>query len=636
MHPNWEDRRPRQCIPHVRHRAGSQRRGEPRPTASLLTHPLLAGGPACSWHDGWPWPCATALAAFTAHRDLLNDSLHDTRLHHQLDECLCTRVHASAMKRGTPELGDGGELNPTQPTPHAPRVPPAPVLDWCLLEELLADVQRVEARFAAAAATTQPAGQRWRDLQAERRQQIEETVLGGLGVACGYPPAAWQVHPATVVQDYGCCELEARTSVGRTVSEQNAAYQPAHHLEMLGDAVRVEAFRQAIAEVVVAGKRVLDIGAGPFCLLSRLALQAGAWHVDAVEHSGPAAAAATALFAEECAGGSATGTRSAALTAVLDHGLGLPVAAVANAVTVGGVGGGGDGGGCTVAVETGQTLALQCDLSTEAALTGCYDVVVHEILGHVASSEGVAAAIDDLTARGLCSPAGCHFVPQAASTLIAPTERLSLSVLEQLLCYHTNGSGALQPQLKYHARHFPTAKLIAPAQPMEFIDFHHAATSGTSQLGGLHQRRLEFRTERAAVFDGLLLWLRVHFAPPSLPSDGPTAECGGENGGAAAGGAFGAASGAAAGAGARDTQIDSLEADTSWSPVYIKLVEEGVALPAGARVVVDCDVWLERTDSRYALTVLLGGGGGGGGGGDCGCSVAEAEVFFADFAWRGS
>lgn len=70
-----------------------------------------------------------------------------------------------------------------------------------------------------------------------------------------------------------------------------------HHADMLGDAVRLEAFRKAIGEVVKPGDVVVDVGTG-LGPLAASALDAGASHVTAIEYLPQLATLATEILAD--------------------------------------------------------------------------------------------------------------------------------------------------------------------------------------------------------------------------------------------------------------------------------------------------------------------------------------------------
>lgn len=70
-----------------------------------------------------------------------------------------------------------------------------------------------------------------------------------------------------------------------------------HHAEMLGDAIRLTAFRKAIGEVVRRGDVVVDVGAG-LGPLAASALDAGAAHVTAIEYLPGLAALAAEILAD--------------------------------------------------------------------------------------------------------------------------------------------------------------------------------------------------------------------------------------------------------------------------------------------------------------------------------------------------
>lgn len=138
------------------------------------------------------------------------------------------------------------------------------------------------------------------------------------------------------------------------------------------------------------GKDVLDVGTGPFCLLSRLALLNGAGSADAVEESGEAVEHALRIISAESRGKECEGLR--------EMGVSLQLAFPEMAVEE-------PEGPSELQLrlqkrpeeEGKRRLRLFRGLSSDVALEKRrYDLVVHEILGHVASSEGAALAILDL------------------------------------------------------------------------------------------------------------------------------------------------------------------------------------------------------------------------------------------------
>jgi hypothetical protein len=102
---------------------------------------------------------------------------------------------------------------------------------------------------------------------------------------------------ALLSAELGCCELKSSSRWGRDAAEQNEHYSLDHHDNMATDSVRVDAYARAIQRVA-SGRRVLDLGSGPFCLLGRMALGAGAMAVDSVEHNMWAVRHALALFVD--------------------------------------------------------------------------------------------------------------------------------------------------------------------------------------------------------------------------------------------------------------------------------------------------------------------------------------------------
>ena len=280
----------------------------------------------------------------------------------------------------------------------------------------------------------------------------------------------------------------------------------------------MRAYADAIGRAAY-GRRAIDIGSGPHCLLARLTLNAGASRVDAVEQNDSFVShAIDALEAEaagvsthpaivslrSCAGAAALGpmfdvtvalsnpppaARTEEVTAAADAAAadgrgqapptdtgelrcevalkmkGLGGSDDSGMFAVGGAGSSdgedayeGDGGDSSSDGEVPapddyeeeeeededgtSSLQLHHGYSTVcSSLRGGYTLVVHEILGHVASSEGAVGAIADLHERGLIAAAddagagGCAFIPAAAGTMLTPTSPVSgdRSLLEELV-----------------------------------------------------------------------------------------------------------------------------------------------------------------------------------------------------------
>eukprot|EP00928_Gymnodinium_smaydae_P079528 TRINITY_DN6342_c0_g1_i1.p1 TRINITY_DN6342_c0_g1~~TRINITY_DN6342_c0_g1_i1.p1 ORF type:complete len:317 (+),score=67.14 TRINITY_DN6342_c0_g1_i1:73-1023(+) len=147
-------------------------------------------------------------------------------------------------------------------------------------------------------------------------------------------------------------------------------YSPELYQALSDDEVRVEAYRKALA-ARVKGLRVLDVGTGPVALLAVLAARAGAAHVTAVEVSEAVATAARRHVEAE------------GLSGVID-------------VIVG--------------------------YSTQLALPEV-DVVIHELVGSMASEEGIAFVLDDLSRRRpavVDSTRPGWVIPRKTATWVAP------------------------------------------------------------------------------------------------------------------------------------------------------------------------------------------------------------------------
>ena len=421
------------------------------------------------------------------------------------------------------------------------------------------------------------------------RKSIRDMMWRDLPDACGYRS---DESTNRIASDFRCCELRsvvtpppcaptARTGTGTNPHaqdrwgidkfEQNQAYTLQNHRAMVGDMTRVNAFATALL-YVANGRRVLDVGTGPFCLLSRLALIAGAGSVDCVEHNGWAVEHAIDELWDEQRGYESremwrasagllrydislrVHERSGASVALPRATLRLtaPVAAAAPVAVAEVVG--------SATPERSRELRLFHGFSSAVKLEGTYGLVVHEILGHIASSEGVVAAILDLRTRGLLD-ADCIFVPRRAVTLFAPTEQMQFTCLERIIHLNENSSDAIKPRTKYQCNRFPPFAALAPSASFESLDFD-------GNLQARQSNSVEFFTDRDAVFDGFHFYMLVDM-------DG-------------------------------HIFINTLLDETTWRTTYVKLIAPGLFLTKGSRIHCQTNVELDTAEPFYSIVVSVG------------------------------
>jgi len=344
-----------------------------------------------------------------------------------------------------------------------------------------------------------------------------------------------------------------------------------NHGCLIGDETRVNPYKVAL-ERSAPGRKALDVGTGPACLLARLCLKAGAIHVDAVEASGSSVAEAINGFQGN--GNSLVPAWAAINVASVElaEGTNQPCAGVQ-------FGGGPAANGST------QSLNLYKGMSTDTSLglPGGYSLLVHEILGDLAGTEDAARVVNDIWSRGLLAE-GCRFVPCSASSMLAPTAVLRRTTQERLLHRHCHaGTATIEPRTRHTASYFKKEALLAPPQAFEVLDF----AAGCPDL--VQDRTLEFFTEREDDFDGVHMHLRVDLDDKE--------------------------------------QIDVLEhhndpnSSSSWRTAYVKLLEEPRRLSLGSRIIFRCHAALDGGVARYSIAVSVG--------------EPECEEHLADFAWAG-
>jgi hypothetical protein len=443
----------------------------------------------------------------------------------------------------------------------------------------------------------------------------------------------------------GCRLLKQKAQWGLDNGEQNDAYSMSNHLSMIHDRSRVEAYAEAIVRNTKANPctRAIDIGTGPFCLLSRIALGAGAKSVTAIEHARQAVNQAINFFKDdyERDAGLADyegleGTAGAQWGAAREKGTHLRVVNLSLPSDRRRSSPRGDShkssgykrerddfkrATVTLLTEKGEEKkgyekkdysrqkGDECQESTLELLHGYsgdvspllseeiqsgarpqYNLVVHEILGHVASAEGAGLAIRDLKQKGLCA-SDCVFVPRIAETLIAPTGALPTTALDSIVHRFLNGgNGSLRCGVKHHCQRFPREALLAPPQAFESLNFEasgadfETANATPGEEFGVQRRTLVFHAARDGRVDGFHLHLYVHLD--------------------------------------KHTFLDVLdEPSSSWSSIYVRLSKGGVAVLKGTQITCICESIFNDHLPRYEVKMLVGDTG--------------SQTSLGTFAWSG-
>lgn len=274
---------------------------------------------------------------------------------------------------------------------------------------------------------------------------------------------------------------------------------------MGSDARRNTAFRQAF-ERHADGRVVLDLGTGPQALLARMAAEAGARHVYAVELLPEMAARA----------------RAAVAAAGLDE---------------------------RITVISGDAAGLELAEPVELCTQG--------IIGNIGSADGIAG-IWNRVRRLFAKQATA--IPASCTTWIAPVELPAalreapkLAPLAREYAERIFAVEGRRFDLRLCLRGLSPRQLLAPPLLFEELDFSGA-------LPETHAGSGSFRLERDGCFDGFLLWTRVTTTP--------------------------------------GIDIDYLEHQHAWLPVFLPLPMDGGRLAAGTQIEASWH-WKPGSDGLY-------------------------------------
>ncbi|CDI82663.1 Conserved Plasmodium protein, related [Eimeria praecox] len=240
-----------------------------------------------------------------------------------------------------------------------------------------------------------------------------------------------------------------------------------NHLAMLQDSDRVSYYRKAMywtgeaksgGKRLVEGRRILEIGTGPICLLSINAVNAGAKHVVAVEASRPSHCRAKKFV--EAIG--------------MSH---------------------------KIDILHGYSKRVPAPLFKNP------EVVIHEIIGDFASQEGVADALLDVQERTGSIPLS---IPFGAETLICPA---SLPEPEHFLypAHSYEGRSILSPRrILLQSVRLNTSHLLLceDFQAFETLKFQSPMKDQMEQ-----RKTLKFVISRPGCMAGLLAVIKIEIYP---------------------------------------------------------------------------------------------------------------------------
>jgi hypothetical protein len=300
-----------------------------------------------------------------------------------------------------------------------------------------------------------------------------------------------------------CVLLERRHRDSRSMTE----WYPDWFYEIMErDKVRNSAYEQAVRDTV-RGRSILEIGAGPHAFLSSMCANAGARQIVAIE-------ANIRAFQSAC-----------------DH----------------------------VAREGLDRIRIIHGFSDQVTLEERPDVLIHELVGSIGSSEGMALFVRDAKQRLLTANAA--HIPYACNTYLFPTEHPRLGMIERLLGWIYRGGRWLRGRQFLRVYNFPSNASLAEPQEFERIIF-------SENYPLINQRRLVFSVTRDGWLAGFALFIRLFVGPERV--------------------------------------VDSLSQATNWSVPYIRLYCPPVWVKQGSLIVVDIQSDLTGIEPNYTIEVALG------------------------------
>jgi hypothetical protein len=293
-------------------------------------------------------------------------------------------------------------------------------------------------------------------------------------------------------------------------------YSNTFHWIMLEDAVRTRAYESAATDPALCrAKRFLDIGTGARMPLTAMVLRGGAAQVDAIE-ANPRTHRRAARFRESLE-----------------------------------------------ASEKGR-IRLHLGFSTEIELDRRSDALVHELIGTIASSEGMVHCIADAQERLLVADA--LIIPARVATLLVPVERPPILRRSAIASRLATGETALDRRVGVQIVYNPPRGVRLNSTPVVLEEFDCADAAPAMREQMVQGTQHAIAAERDGRFSGFLLACRV------VTRDGAPV-------------------------------IDALNQLTNWGQVYAQMVEEPVRVAKGEVIHVEFRVDARQFTPCYRLRV---------------------------------
>jgi len=295
-------------------------------------------------------------------------------------------------------------------------------------------------------------------------------------------------------------------------------YSNTFHWIMLEDAFRRQAYESAAADAALCrGRRFLDVGTGARMPLSMMVLRGGAARVDAIEAN------------------PRTHRRAASFLESLD-------------------------------APARDRIRLHLGFSTDLELAHRSDALVHELIGTIASSEGMVHCIADAQERLLVP--GAPIIPSRVATALVPVERPPVRRRSIIASWIATGESRLDRRVGVQIVYNPPPGIWLSSTPVVVEEFDCASGAAALRDQMVRCSQHAIFMERDGCFSGFLLGCHI-VTCAGVPA------------------------------------IDALTQITNWGQVYAQMVEEPVHVAKGEVIHVEFHVDAREFTPSYRLRVAF-------------------------------